>query len=98
MITDLQWKYAKMQRDMEEARNPRWYDPREFHPDANSHMVLAFEDMENRQFEQDCYDEFENPRCSYKESFEAHQHHHELAEPVPQHQLDVERIIELLEA
>ena len=57
----------------------------------------AFEDMEKRQLEQDIYDEYENPRCTYSESFEAHQHHHELAEPVPQHQLDVERITQLLE-
>ena len=92
MLTDLEWRYAKHERDFQEE-NWRW----EIHSvrvDASSHMVLAFEDMEQRQFEQDWYDNFENELP--KSAFEHHQHHHELPEPVPQHQLDVERIIELL--
>ena len=94
MISDLEWRYAKHERDFQEE-NWRWVT-HSVHVDASSHMVLAFEDMEQRQFEQDCYDSFENP--APKSAFEHHQHPHELAEPVPQHQLDVERITELLES
>lgn len=94
MLTDLQWRYAKHQRDVEEQYRYgycAYLDPME-------NRYAAFEDMEQIQLEQDMYDEFENPACTYGESFEAHQYHHELPEPVPRHQLDVERIIELLEA
>ena len=93
MLTDLQWKYAKL----EHAAQQGQHRYRHWEHIAKVDVRAAFEDMEQRQLEQTMYDEFENPACSYESSFEVHQHHHETAEPVPQHMLDVERIIELLE-
>ena len=92
MLTDLEWRYARYDHERQQGRYGWGHQWAHIAMESKS---AAFEDMEQRQFEQDCYDNFENP--APKSAFEHHQHHHELAEPVPQHQLDVERITQLLE-
>lgn len=96
MLSDLQWRYAKFQH--EDQQGQHWYGSYSHYTDPMLNLTSAFEDMEQRQFEQDMYDEFENPACDYTQSFEHHQHHHELAEPLPAWKILTDGLTKLLEA
>ena len=93
MLSDLEWKYAKFQRDHPWDRYRRYSE----YTDPMLNRTSAFEDMERLQFEQEMYDEFENPQCDPRVAFEQHLHHHELAEPLPAWKILTDALTKLLE-
>ena len=89
MITELQWKYAEIERLHEDQRHIYdlpWYS------DEFVSVEAAFSDMEFRAAEQAWYDRHECP----PDTMPNYDHHHNEAEPVPQYQLDTDKITELL--
>ena len=91
MITELQWKYAEIERLEEVQRHIYdlpWYSEEFVTIDA------AFDDMENRQEEQDIYDNFENPR-EWMDPTHFDYHHHK-PEPMQYYKICTDKITELL--